>query len=243
MKNPLHIAFAAASFLVLGATCLSAQAQQAEYMQPAQMQMQNQMQGQMQGQMPYQGQPQFQQAYPVMDQNQYAAQQWAMQQAWVQKQGQYQGQQQPQQAQQEEPRKAAKSHEPSDYELQEQAIQKGLSENASAPKQQSFNEGTNTNWSTSNNESYPGSPSKLRGLAKGATKMLGRTAQVALPTVGAVLLTRALNKNSMGMNRGYGNGYGYNNGYGTGYGNGYGTGYGNMGYNGNMAAANPFFGR
>jgi len=240
MKNPLHIAFAAASFLVLGTACLPAQAQQAEYVQPAQYQLQNQMQSQAQGQMPYQGQPQFQQAYPVMDQNQYAAQQWAMQQAFIQKQGQYQPQQQPQP---EEP-KAAKPHVPSDYELQEQAIQKGLSENASTQKPQTFNEGTNTNWSTSagNNESYPGSPSKLRGLAKGASRMLGRTAQVALPTVGAVLLTRALNKNSMGMNRGYGSGYGYNNGYGTGYGNGYGTGYGNMGYNGNMAT-NSLFGR
>ncbi|MBS1998055.1 MAG: hypothetical protein JSS86_17150, partial [Cyanobacteria bacterium SZAS LIN-2] len=77
MKNTLALGLAAASSFILVFSGQSARAQQAEYLQTAQ----NQLQGQMQGQMP----GQFQQAYPVMDQNQYAAQQYAMQQAWIQK--------------------------------------------------------------------------------------------------------------------------------------------------------------
>lgn len=98
---------------------------------------------------------------------------------------------------------------------------------------ESYNRGGNNDWDTSTTAPTP-SHSKLRGAAGTATKVLAKTAAVALPTVGLIFLTRALNRNSGygGMGNSMGSGMGMGNGMG-GYpyqGSGYMPGYGQQPY-------------
>lgn len=157
----------------------------------------------------------------------YAAQQYAAQ---AQMQAQWAAQQQilQQQAQAERDKtialavaKAQRAKEPSDYELQEQAIKKGLEENkAVARNNPDYPPEAQPDTWTNNPASHSGRGSKLKGAAVTAGRMIGQTAVRALPTVGMVFLARA-------MNRGYSGGN-YNNGYSGGY---VGNPYGQYGYN------------
>jgi hypothetical protein len=84
----------------------------------------------------------------------------------------------------------------SDYEMQEQAIQKGLSDNAAqTPKYDSYSPSSSPTWTDAPKAA---SVSKLRGMAAVAGHVLRRTAAVALPTAGVVLLSAALNRSAMG---------------------------------------------
>jgi len=117
----------------------------------------------------------------------------------------------------------------SQYDQQEQAIQKGLADNRVNQSANDNSQSGHVNWNTSTtSEQAPGGHSKIRGAAGAATKVLAKTAAVALPTVGLIFLTRAMNRNTGygGMNNmngmGYGmGGYPYQGGYMNGYGQPY----------------------
>ena len=195
MKNSFALAFACASISLFSLGIEDALGQQAQY-QPA-------MPGQY---MP--GDPASQQ---------YAA---AQQYAQAQYQAQYQAQRDQEEQAARSRSKARRASEPSDYEIQEQAIQKGLAESkAGSHSPESYSQEMPSTWSS---QPSPGRGAKLKGAAVVAGKMLGKTAAVALPTVGMVFLARAINRNSAGvnMNSGLGTGNYYNNGYGYGYGYG-----------------------
>jgi hypothetical protein len=84
----------------------------------------------------------------------------------------------------------------SDYQMQEQAIQKGLADNAAqTPKFDSYSPSTSPTWTDAPKAA---SVSKLKGMAAVAGHVLRRTAAVALPTAGVVLLSAALNRSAMG---------------------------------------------
>jgi hypothetical protein len=88
------------------------------------------------------------------------------------------------------------THFPSPYEMQEEAIKKGLADNAVQPQTTTdrYNPGTTSSW-----PSTPkfGSVSKLKGVASAAGRVMARTAAVALPTAGFVLLGAALTRSAM----------------------------------------------
>lgn len=157
----------------------------------------------------------------------YAAQQYAAQ---AQLQAQWAAEQQmlQQQAQAERDKtialavqKAQRAKEPSDYELQEQAIKKGLEENKAVSRTNpDYPPEAQPDMWTNNPTSSSGRGSKLKGAAVTAGRMIGQTAVRALPTVGMVFFARA-------MNRGYSSGN-YNNGYNSGY---VGNPYGQYGFN------------
>lgn len=175
---------------------------------------------------------------------QYAAQQFAAQQMAAQQQYAAQQQLLREQAQLDQQkaielavRKAQRASRPTDYELQEQAIQKGIAENKASQNAGEAPESQST-WS-SDQLSGGGHTSKLKGAAVTATKAIGKTAIRALPTVGMIFLARAVSR-SGGGSSGLGGlgGYGMNgmngmNGYslnGSGY--PYGAGGPGMGLNG-----------
>lgn len=209
MKKSSALAFACALWGSLGLSINASYAQQAQYQLP--MQAQSGAPGQY-----------LQGAESDAAAQKYAAQQYAAQ---AQMQAQWVAQQQmlQQQAQAERDKtialavqKAQRAKEPTDYELQEQAIKKGLEENKSVARNNPDYppEAQPDTW-TNNPTSNGGRGSKLKGAAVTAGRMIGQTAVRALPTVGMVFLARA-------MNRGYSSGN-YNNGYNGGYaGNPYG---------------------
>jgi len=89
------------------------------------------------------------------------------------------------------------------YQIQEQAIQKGLNDNAiPAQKVADYPASENYNNNFNNKQNYSGGAgvggSRMRGMAAMAGRMLARTAQVTLPTAGMVLLGTALNRGAMG---------------------------------------------
>lgn len=162
-----------------------------------------------------------QQVYPYYYQNndaqqaaaqQYAAQQYAAQQAQLTAMNQQSAKQDsPQNSnkqdwqdnQQEKPAaKSKKSNGPTPFEIQDQAIKKALAENtivAAAPEPD-----YSATWSSTPSTS---SPSKLKGIAATTGKIIGKTAAMALPTVGIFFLTRAMNQsylsNQFGGARGH----------------------------------------
>lgn len=177
----------------------------------------------------YAASPQYgvSQQYSVAPQSQQYGGQAGMQGGWQQQPPMQQsGMQQQFQAQQPELDTNRPPQQPSQYELQEQAIQKGLADNRARQSGNDDNQSGQVNWNTSTtSETAPSGHSKIRGAAGAATKVLAKTAAVALPTVGLIFLTRAMNRNAgyggmnnmNGMGTGMG-GYPYQGGYTNGYG-------------------------
>jgi hypothetical protein len=86
------------------------------------------------------------------------------------------------------------------YQIQEQAIQKSIADNAAANQKvaESFpTENLNNNWSSSSQKGSGAGVSKVKGMASMAGRVLARTAQATLPAAGMVLLGTAMYRGAM----------------------------------------------
>lgn len=235
MRNSCALAFGLAFFLSSNFCLLPALSQQGQY-PPSQPQyasseqaeasqqygavQQNAAPPQYSGSQQYPNSPQYGNSQPyAAAQSQQYGDQTAMQGGWQQQPPMQQSGMQ-QSGMQQPPMQT------SQYDQQEQAIQKGLTDNRVNQSGNDNSQSGHVNWNTSTtSEQAPAGHSKIRGAAGAATKVLAKTAAVALPTVGLIFLTRAMNRNTGygGMNNmngmGYGmGGYPYQGGYMNGYG-------------------------